>query len=213
MKQLTIFILTFLFIGCNPREYYHYDYESKPVFTKGYAEFWGPYYQKYGVDANICSLSLFSDSLIVDSLGNLTGFGQYLYLEDIYYGLNSPFLQEGEYEISMDRDSMSITPGQQMEVDGMKFEIGAKLYFIEKDSKYSIMKKIEGGTMTVSYLDSLTQINFVFEMEDQTMVEGSFKAVLPYYDYSSINAGGGLSVRANQRPITPLKVNNLRNQY
>lgn len=203
MKKVVFLFLAILFLGCNPREFYTHEYETEPVFYWGYSEFWGPYYQKYGVDANICSLSLFSDSLSIDSTGALVGFGQYLFLEDIYYGSNSVFLQEGEYQVSMDADSMSIVPGEEKEIDGMKFEAGAHIYFIEKDSKYTVYKRISGGTMRVNYEDSLTIIDCNFELEDQTLIKGSFRAVLPYFDYSSINSGGLLFTRPKSVRIIP----------
>ncbi len=189
-----------MLFGCNPREYYSYEYETKPVFSWGYSEFWGPYYQKYGVDANICSLSLFSDSMYIDSLGTLIGTGQYLFLEDVYSGLSDVFLQEGEYVVSSSADSMSLRPGREIEIDGMKFESGALIYFFEKESEYSVSKRVSGGTMTVAYQDSLTIIHCNFELEDETMLEGTFRAILPYYDYSSINSGGGIFA-VSSKPI------------
>lgn len=192
MNKLILLLWSVVLLSaCRPREYHKYEYETNPAFSWGYAEFWGPYYAKYDVEANVSSISLFSDSLSVDSTGALTGFGQYAYLEDVFYNVNYLFLPEGEYQVSKSSDTLSIAPGEELDIDGTKFDTGAFLYFIEKDANYSVKKQIVAGTMTVAYQDSLTVFDCKFELDDETEISGTYRAVLPYIDYSSIVSGSG----------------------
>ncbi|HEY6915883.1 MAG TPA: hypothetical protein VI413_14490, partial [Paludibacter sp.] len=87
MKYLNLLILFFAIIltSCNGGEPpLPYTYNANPKYTWGYAEYFGKEYATYGINNNIFSLSLFSESLSIDSTGSLIGTGQYLFLEDIY---------------------------------------------------------------------------------------------------------------------------------
>lgn len=204
-SHILLFVFAFGLFSCNPREIYHYQYEANPVFSWGYAEYWGAYYQKYGNNNSVLSLSLFSDSLSVDSTGNLQGFGQYMYLEDVFLSQDKIFLPDGNYEVSLSADSMSIAPGRILKIDGVEYNVGAVIYYLEKDASLSTSKMVTGGSMDITLQDSTTTANCHFELEDGTALEGTFKALLPYYDQSWINLQNNgfftRSQRVRQQPL------------
>ncbi len=176
------FLFVILLTSCEKKEPFQYQYEANPLYTWGYAEFWGDYYKAYAIPQNVLSLSLFSTNLGVDSTGSLTGIGQYLYLEDIFLASSDTILPPGTYTVRDDADSFSITPGTEMEIDGQKFEVGAYVYFVEKNEHFSVMKFITEGTMKVSYSATAVGIDFDFILDDKTSIQGRYEGQLPYFD-------------------------------
>ncbi len=82
MKNPFLSILFFicLLISCSGGQLNApYVYNSDPNYSWGYTEFFGNYYSGYGNKNNVISLSLFSDSLNINNIGNVTGTGQYLF--------------------------------------------------------------------------------------------------------------------------------------
>ena len=152
MKNL-IFVLLFssvLFVSCKTNDpALEYKYNTNPTYSWGYAEFYGPYYSEYMNDNNVISLSLFSDSLFVDSTGSLDGIGQYLFLEDVFISPTDTILPDGVYEISKSEAQFTVAPGEKFKADNNEYVIGAYIYFIEKKSNFSVQKLISRGSFTV----------------------------------------------------------------
>ena len=92
-------------------------------------------------------------------------------------------------------------PGEQLEVDEMKFDIGAYMYFIEKRTSFSMMKYIARGQFVVKTIDSKQSIVCDFVMSDSTKVTGKFSAQLPYFDQSVSTPAGAVRKKLilNQR--------------
>lgn len=167
-----------------------YKYNTDPKYTWGYAEFYGAYYSDIQNNNNVISLSLFSDSLYVNNNGNLAGNGQYLFLEDVFVSPTDTILPNGVYKVSKDKTPFTMYPGEQIEIDDAKYVIGSYIYFIEKNSNYSVQKLISGGSFTVSNLSDTHLLSFNFVLSDSTKLKGSFTAMLPHYDQSFSKASG-----------------------
>jgi hypothetical protein len=191
MKRLFLpLTLMILFLSsCKEKEEFVYDYETDPEYTWGYSQFWGPYYSDYGITNNVVTLNLFTDTLDVDTTGNLIGHGQYLYLEDIFMTPNDTLLPEGTYKISESGEPFTIMPGEEVEENGDKFDVGAYVYFIEKNETYSTRKFVIDGNMKVYNVGDKTLMVFDFLLKDSTKLKGRFEEELPYFDYSQYNQG------------------------
>jgi hypothetical protein len=198
---LPLFVLVLL-TSCEKKEPFVYDYEDNPVYTRGYADFWGDYYQANNIDENVLSLSLFTRNLLVDTLtGSLKGTGQYLYLEDIFVAPVDTLLPEGTYTVSTTAAPFRIARGRELDVDGLKFEIGAFVYFVEPNELYTVTKFISSGTMKVVNAGIITRIDFDFTLNDSTRLKGHFEDPLPYYDsrFSTSMGGAFSNVKFNRR--------------
>ena len=187
MKNL-IFVLLFssvFFVSCKTNDpALEYKYNTNPTYSWGYAEFYGSYYSEYMNDNNVISLSLFSDSLFVDSTGSLDGIGQYLFLEDIFISPTDTILPNGVYEISKSEAPFTVAPGEKFKADNNEYVIGAYIYFIEKKSNFSVQKLISRGSFTVESMNNTRYIDFNFVLSDSTKLEGKFSAELPHFDQS-----------------------------
>ncbi|MDX9748930.1 MAG: hypothetical protein RBT57_10560 [Paludibacter sp.] len=213
MNRLFIPALALLFIlsSCEKREPSVYEYEAEPVYTWGYADFWGNYYGEYGISENVLSLSLLTKELSVDSTSNLVGIGQYLYLEDIFVAASDTLLPEGTYAVSKNSAPFNIAPGEILEIDGQKLEVGAFVYFLEKNPMFTIMKYIQEGTMKVAYSGNNTRLDFDFTLDDKTTIKGRFEGQLPYFDARYFNLGDaavGSRYSASVKTIMALFGNN-----
>ena len=175
-------LLVVLLSSCEKKEPFVYQYEANPRYTWGYADFWGDYYQAYALPYNVVSLSLFTDNLSIDSTGSLAGTGLYLFLEDIFLSPTDTLLPPGTYTVSETTDAFTIAPGEELEIDGQKFEVGAYVYFLENNEYYSTIKFITSGTMNVSYADEATRFDFNFMLDDKTSLKGSYDGQIPYFD-------------------------------
>lgn len=193
MKNVLIptFLLLLTLSSCERKEPFVYEYETNPQYTWGYVDFWGPVlFSRYGIDNNVLSLYAFTDSLKIDKDNQLQGFGQYLWLNNILVNDNDTLFPEGVYHVSNSTDALTIAPGEELTVDDGKYEVGARIYFIEQNESYSIRKFIVGGTMTVSRLNEYTRFEFDFTLDDETQVKGNYvQKDLIYYDESHINQG------------------------
>lgn len=197
---LPLFLIVLL-SSCVKKEPFVYDYEDNPLYTWGYADFWGDYYQANKIDENVLSLSLFTNNLSIEaSTGNLKGTGQYLYLEDIFVAPADTLLPEGTYTVSAAVAPFSIAPGRVLEVDGQKFEIGAFVYFVEPNELYTVTKFISSGTMKVVNAGTLSRLDFDFTLNDSTRLKGRFEDPLPYFDSRFSTSMGVISnVKFNRR--------------
>jgi len=162
-----------------------YKYPTASEFSWGYAEYFGKYYADYDINKSVVSLSLFTDSLYINDDGELDGYGQYLFLEDIFSSPSSMFLPEGTYNISGSRESFTIAKGEITEIDGIEYTIGAYIYFIEKNAQYSKLETIIGGNFTLSYDNSNYYILCNFTLSDSTQYTGQLNyREIPLYDES-----------------------------
>jgi hypothetical protein len=192
MKKI-IFMMTLVVIAlvsCEKPEVKEYEYETNPKYGWGYAEFWGDYYAEYMNTNNVLSLSLFTDSLDVDQDGNLIGFGQYLYLEDVFIAPTDTLIPAGVYNVDVSGDPFSIAPGEEYEYDGDKYNGGAMIYYVEKDEAKSKTVFITGGTMTVSISGEKTVVDCNFILENDSILKGRFSNQLPHFDSSEMSEVG-----------------------
>ncbi|MDO9154431.1 MAG: hypothetical protein Q7U47_12150, partial [Paludibacter sp.] len=69
-KLLLILMVGLLVSSCVERNpIFKYNYNKDPKYTWGYAQFYGKYYADYGINNNVVTLSLFSDSLSINDKG------------------------------------------------------------------------------------------------------------------------------------------------
>jgi hypothetical protein len=195
MKRIILFFtVAITLLSCKPDEpIATYIYEAKPHYDKGYAEFYGPYYEQFNIKNNVVSLSLFSDSLQISDEGELSGLGQYLTIDDIFVPEGVEYLAEGEYVADSTSKPFTFYHGQNFKVDDLKIDVGASLYYFEKNKNFSVKKHISRGSFTVKITDSKHIITCNFVLSDSSKVEGSFSDTLPHIDYSTQN-------RASNRP-------------
>lgn len=184
MKQIKLLIIIFvcLLVSCGHQQNLQYTYNSNPNYTWGYAEFFGAYYADYGNANNVISLSLFSDSLSIDSTGSLIGIGQYLFLEDIFIAKTDTLLPTGTYTINSTGLPFTVTPGKNDTVDDQVYPIGAYISYYEENTTKSTLKIITEGTFTVSVQGLNYTIMCDFKTADSSVLKGRFTAKLPYYD-------------------------------
>jgi len=183
----TLFLALIVFVVGSCTRYepsLKYKYEVNPHYSWGYAEYYGAYYSDYKNTNNVLSLSLFSDSLKVND-GNLSGLGQYLYIEDIFIPADSIILPEGKYEASESGKPFTFYPGRKFPVDDYKIDVGAFLYYIEKNKSFTAMKQVSRGSFTVKITDSKHTITCDFVLSDSSNVTGSFTSELPHFDMST----------------------------
>jgi hypothetical protein len=186
---LKILTVSFLLTACKPDEpTAKYQYEANPIYSWGYAEFYGPYYTDYNNKNNVISLSLFTDSLAVID-GNLSGLGQYLYIEDIFVSANDTILPEGKYVSSASGEAFTFYPGEQFPVDEFKIDVGSFLYYIEKNKNFTVQRHVSRGSFTVKRTDLKHTINCDFVLSDSSKITGSFTDTVPHFDFSSHPAG------------------------
>lgn len=199
--HLVAFVTTLTLISCEKPEIKEYEYEKNPAYSWGYAEFWGPYYAEYSNNNHVVSLSLFTDSLDINQESKLTGFGQYLYLEDIFIAPSDTLLPAGVYEVNDSGNPYTVAIGEQIDFDGDKFDVGAMIFYVEKNSNYDIRKFITGGKMTVFLIGDKTLITCDFTLDDGTELKGRYEALLPYFDQSEESAGVRQKSRRKIRQI------------
>jgi len=190
MKKLFVFFIPVLFfLSCKTDDpALKYTYETNPHYSWGYAEYFGSYYADYNNNNNVLSLSLFSDSLYVTN-GNLSGLGQYLYIEDIFVPSDSIILPAGNYVSSELGEPFTFYPGRQYPVDDLKIDVGAFLYYIEKNKNLTVIKQVSKGSFTVKIIGSQRKIDCNFVLSDSSKVTGSFSNTLPHYNSSLQPAG------------------------
>jgi len=168
-------------------------YETNPQYSWGYAEYFGAYYKpENGNKNNVLSVSLFTDSLKINTVGNLTGLGQYLFLEDVFQSPTTVFLEAGTYIVNNSGLPFTITPGKNDTIDNEVYPIGAYISYYEYNAANSTLKTISKGSLTVSLMnDSVYNIVCDFKTSDSTVLKGHFTATLPHIDQSlSITKSG-----------------------
>lgn len=186
MRYLIFLLSVFLtFIACDPIDpSQKYQYESKPAYTWGYAQYFGAFYADYNNLNPNFSVSLLSDSLYVNNSGELAGLGQYLYIEDIFAPIGSTTLPAGTYKADSTGKPFTFYPGVEFKVDDYKINTGAYIYYFEKKQAFTAMKHISSGYFTVQIAENKHIINCKFTLSDSSKIEGSYADTLLHLDYS-----------------------------
>lgn len=186
IKRLSIAIFSlFLLAACGTDEpKATYKYELNPNYGYGYAEFFGAWNADYNNPNNVVSVSLFTDSLGITNDGDLTGQGQYLFIENIFVPNTSNYLAEGTYTASESEAAFTFLPGKKFDVDGFLIDTGAFMLYLEKNSNFTTQKFISRGTFTVKITDVLHKIDFDLVLSDSSKVKGTYNDTLPHIDSS-----------------------------
>lgn len=189
MKIRNLLIVTFIGLltscgGGQPKPLYVYN--TNPKYTWGYAEFYGAYYAGSGNDNNVISLSLFSDSLKINDIGNLIGIGQYLFLEDVFVTKADTLLPVGIYSVNETGLPFTVAPGKNDTVDNEVYPIGACISYYEDNTANSTLKLITDGSFTVSRVGNNYNVIFDLKTSDKKALKGSFSATLPHIDQSLV---------------------------
>jgi len=195
MKRLTplLFVFAALLTSCGGSQLSSpLLYETNPQYTWGYAEFFGEYYGGYGNKNNVLSISLFSESLKLNDLGNLTGLGQFLFLEDVFQAPTDTLLQEGTYQVNDSGLPFTVAPGKNDTVDNAVYPIGAYISYYESNAANSTLKIITSGSFTVSYAQNTYSIACNFKTSDNVDLKGTFTAALPHIDQSLATTKAGI---------------------
>jgi len=181
-----IFILAALLASCNGGSLNTpLVYEKNPQYTWGYAEFFGDYYYPENKNKNnVLSISLFTDSLKLNDLGNLTGLGQFLFLEDVYQASSDTILRAGTYTVNDSGLPFTVAPGKNDTVDNEVYPIGAYISYYEFNAANSTLKIISGGSFTVSLTGNIYNIACNFKTSDNMDLKGNFTAILPHINQS-----------------------------
>jgi hypothetical protein len=171
-------------------------YEKNPQYSWGYAEFFGDYYYpENGNKNNVLSVSLFTDSLKINEVGNLTGIGQYLFLEDVFQAATDTLLQSGTYTVNDSGLPFTVAPGKNDTVDNTVYPIGAYISYYELNAANSTLKIITGGSFTVGISGNKYTIACNFITSDGMDLKGTFNAVLPHIDQSLATQKSGIRPR------------------
>ena len=195
--NLSIFIFATLLVSCGGGQLNSpLVYEKNPHYTSGYGEFFGDYYYNENANKNnVISLSLFTDSLKINDLGNLTGLGQYLFLEDVFQAPADTLLKQGVYNISNSGLPFTVAPGKNDTVDGEVYPLGAYISYYEFNAANSTMKLISSGSFTVSLSGEIYSIACNFKTSDNLDLKGSFTATLPHINQSINTTKSGVRKR------------------
>jgi len=122
--------------------------------------------------------------LYISEEGSLEGFGQFLYLEDVYNSPTDTLLHTTTYTVNESRDPYTISAGKNDTIDNEVYTIGATISYYEQNTAKSTIKLITDGTLTVNYIGAVYNIIFDFKTEDGKDLKGSFTDLLPYFDES-----------------------------
>ncbi len=190
MKNFKILIVIFssLLFSCKGGEpSAPYVYQSNPHYAWGYAEFYGAYYADYGIKNNTITLSLFSDSLGLTNDGALAGYGQYLFLEDVFISPLFNQLQEGKYLVNETGNPYTVYAGKNDTTDSEVYTIGAYITYYEENASKSKIKLISKGSFEVKISnDTIYNIVCDFKTSDSLQLKGTFEAVLPHFNQSLV---------------------------
>lgn len=175
MKNINLLFIFFAIVlvsckGNDPNP--PYVYESNPYYSYGLAEFYGSYYKEFGIDNNVISLSLYSDTLKRNDDGDW--YGQYLYLEDVFVAPNDTLLPLGTYTISDSNEPFTIAPGVLDTIDNEVYTLGAAISYYERNSSKSVMKLITEGTISVSKVGLKYYILCDLKTDDKMELKGTF---------------------------------------
>ena len=184
--QIIIFVFASLLVSCNGGDPpTPYAYNTSPIYTKGYVEFFGAEYKYkgYGVSNNLLSVSLFSEKLTTDSATQaLMGVGQFLFLEDVYIAPADTILPSTTYTINDTHQPYTVSPGKIDTIGTEVFPIGAYITYYEQNASKSIIKYITSGTFVVSRDGINFTVSCNFKTTDKKDLKGTFTGELPHYN-------------------------------
>ncbi len=175
MKNINLLFIFFsiVLVACNGNDPSQpYAYETNPYYSYGFAEFYGSYYKDLGIDNNVISLSLYSDTLKRTDEGDW--YGQYLSLEEIFVAPNDTLLPLGTYTISDSNEPFTIPPGVLDTIDNDVYTLGAAISYYERNSSKSVMKLITEGTITVTKVGFKYHISCDLKTKDKMELKGTF---------------------------------------
>ncbi len=183
--KLAIAVSILTFISCKdntPNQ--PYQYELNPAYTWGYVVFYGDYYADYLNKNNVLTVNLFTDSLKINNQNELLGYGQYLFLEDVFVAPSDTLLPEGIYRVDNSGEPFTIAPGINDTIDNQVYTLGAVINYYEPNPLKSTQKLIVGGKMTVSRQGENYSLNCDFVLQDSLKLKGIFSGTLPHFDES-----------------------------
>jgi len=155
-----------------------YVYKSNLEFTTGKAEFYGNYFANYQNNNNVISLSLYSDSLLIN---NKTSVGQHLNFDNIFIPAADSILPEGTYKNDTTGNSFTFIAGTKIIANGYYQTVGAILNYWEPLPKNSTSKLITDGTFTVSYNSNhLPTFTLNLTTDDKLKISGTFVGKINY---------------------------------
>lgn len=182
---LLCFAIAVVFSSCNDyTPVPPYVYESNPHYAFGYAEFYGSYYAEYGNSNNTLSVSLFSDSLKINENGELVGYGQYLFLEDVFVAPTDSLLPAGVYTVDDSGKPFTVFKGTNDTINGDIYHSGAYINYFEKTAAKSTVKLITSGTFSVAVRDAVYTITFDLKTSDNKELKGNFATQLTHVNQS-----------------------------
>jgi hypothetical protein len=197
--KLAIVVTIMTFVSCKdntPNQ--PYQYELNPDYTWGYVVFYGDYYADYLNANNVLTVNLFTDSLKINDQNELSGYGQYLFLEDVFVAPSDTLLPEGIYRVEKSGEPFTIAPGINDTIDNQVYTLGAVINYYESNPLKSTQKLIVGGTMTVSRHGENFSLNCDFVLQDSLKLKGNFSGMLPHFD-ESLQRNEKNSVIKNQK--------------
>lgn len=191
LLKISIIIGFVLLVSCNENTpNLPYEYQTKPTFTWGFAEFYGDYFNNYDLDENVITLNLFTGGLSVGAGNQLIGSGQYLIIEDVFVNSADTLLPTGTYtavDSIIDVKPFTFLKGKEYKEKSSSDGIpsGAYIYYFEPDASKNMIKYIVSGTMTVSYIaqSETYSINCDVTTKDKKNIKGIFTGKLPHYDF------------------------------
>lgn len=131
------------------------------------------------LDRQVFSIDLITDGLIFDSVWNIQGTGQNLYVSDIFLPLTDTLLQEGVYQLDSIPSAFTILPYKD-------FEGGRPTGCYMIDIANNSINKIFGfvtGSMLVEYLNA-TDIRLEFSLytTDSVHYRAVYQGPFEYHD-------------------------------
>lgn len=176
-----------------------YVYETNPVFTWGYAEFYGDYYNhgNYNIGNNVVTLRLFTDGLFVEN-DTLKGAGQLLVIEDIFSAPADTLLPGGAYRVGEAGEPFTFLPGKAFDSGSQIIPSGAYIRYIEADPLKSKTAYITDGTLGVSlHGDTTYSIECLLTLDGKVALNGKLaRRPIPHFDRTATVPPAGV-----RRPV------------
>lgn len=190
MQKIKFFILASLLVvlhACGPdAPPAPYQYNTKPAFTWGWADFYGHYYNNYDIENNVFTLQLFTGKLGANENNELVGTGQYLIIEDVFQSPIDTLLQEGTYAAAETGEPFTFYPGKGFKDSWGTIPSGAYIHYIEADPAKSKIAYVTDGSFTVNIKnDTIYTIQCDFILDKKTELKGTYTDVLYHVDRRS----------------------------
>lgn len=174
---LYIVLLALAMVSCNhytPSPGSHSTLDT--VLVHGYVTDNGAYYEKEGINLNVLSVDLYSETINFDKNGRIQGTGTNLYLSDLFLEPGATTIPNGTIICDTAVREMHCLPG--MNYDG-KIS-GAYLLLVGEDS-YAVTL-VTGGTIDVSHKGDTTIMDTNLTLEHGKTYRGHYRGVLMIKD-------------------------------